>query len=103
MRATMRIRWRNAFRQDASAPTRTWPARQSILRLAPATMWSVRRSQWTAVSPMRGPVSKAAGGRLKTSDPGDPRRDSMVQLDYVTIEKRRGIAVVRFDRKANLN
>jgi enoyl-CoA hydratase len=26
-----------------------------------------------------------------------------VQLDYVTIEKRGGIAVVRFDRKANLN
>jgi enoyl-CoA hydratase len=26
-----------------------------------------------------------------------------VQLDYVTIEKRGGVAVVRFDRKANLN
>ena len=26
-----------------------------------------------------------------------------MQLDYVTIEKRGGVAVVRFDRKANLN
>jgi enoyl-CoA hydratase len=30
--------------------------------------------------------------------PGDT-----MKLDYVTIEKRGGIAVVRFDRKANLN
>jgi len=26
-----------------------------------------------------------------------------VKLDYVTVEKHGGIAVVRFDRKANLN
>ena len=26
-----------------------------------------------------------------------------MKLDYVTIEKRAGIAIVRFDRKANLN
>ena len=31
------------------------------------------------------------------------RRSVFVKLDYVSIEKRNGVAFVRFDRKANLN
>ncbi len=33
---------------------------------------------------------------------GENRRRLFVKLDYVTIEKRVGVAIVRFDRKANL-
>lgn len=33
----------------------------------------------------------------------DGWEDQSVKLDYVSIEKRNGIAIVRFDRRANLN